>query len=173
MCPPHPTGWLVWQLSAWHRLGWCGNSLTSSWKSGGSTARTRPQRRRRSAQRASLTKGSLQGVSLLPNRHTTMLCFSLCLTHFMFSYYLAILLIVERVYLKSLSSGMFPFTCLVRRRCQWGCEVWRENITTGKKSQSFIEMEELERKLSDGVLTMWYYVFTQLQILSTALQKKV
>lgn len=59
-----PLGWLVWQPSAWRRPGWCGSSLISSWKSGGSTARTRPRRRKQSARRASLTKEIRRGVSL-------------------------------------------------------------------------------------------------------------
>lgn len=51
-------GWLVWQPYAWRRPGWCGNSLTFSWRNGESTARIRRLRRRQSAQRPSLQKES-------------------------------------------------------------------------------------------------------------------
>lgn len=160
MCPSHPSEWLVWQLSAWLRPGWCGNSLTSSWKSGGSTARTRPQRRRWSAQRASLTKGNLQGVSMqepqrlvsLPLRHNVILCvWNTCETR--------TILLLWSISPHYLNRGLF---CWPNRWCsQWGCEVWGQNITTGKKSQSFVEMKESRReKLSEGVPTMWHCLYT-------------
>lgn len=56
----------------------------------------------------------------------------------------------------NIKSITFQQTCLVRRRSQWSCQVRREGVATGKKSQSFIKMEALWEEMSDNATSRLY-----------------